>query len=188
VRPPASLPEGFTYTPDVITPADERALLAWCATLPFEAVVMRGYVGKRRTVHFGVVYGFDDRQGRPGPAMPDQLRPLRERGGALAGVAAELFTEALVTEYAPGTTIGWHRDAPMFGVVVGFSLASACRLRFRRGHDRGAADVERVSVVLEPRSAYVLDRAARSDWQHSIPAVDALRYSITFRTQRKRST
>ncbi|MDB4893394.1 MAG: alkB, partial [Gemmatimonadetes bacterium] len=28
---------------------------------------------------------------------------------------------------------------------------------------------------------YVLDGPARSEWEHSIPGVDALRYSITFR-------
>jgi len=39
-------------------------------------------------------------------------------------------------------------------------------------------------VILEPRSAYVMGGAARAAWQHSIPAVDALRYSITFRTLR----
>jgi alkylated DNA repair dioxygenase AlkB len=178
------LPEGFLYRPDFITPDEERALIAWAETLPFEAVVMRGYVGKRRTVQYGVVYGFDNRQGQPGPGIPEQLLPLRERAGTLAGVAAEAFTETLVTEYSAGTAIGWHRDAPMFGVVVGVSLGSACRMRFRRGHERGSTQIERASIVLEPRSAYVIDGPARSDWQHSIPAVDGLRYSITFRTQR----
>jgi alkylated DNA repair dioxygenase AlkB len=58
---------------------------------------------------------------------------------------------------------------------------SACRLRFRRGPERGS---ERVTLTLEPRSGYVLSGPARSEWQHSILEVDALRYSITFRTLR----
>jgi anaerobic selenocysteine-containing dehydrogenase len=37
----------------------------------------------------------------------------------------------------------------------------------------------------EPRSAYLLSGPARSEWEHSIPAVDALRYSITFRNLRE---
>jgi alkylated DNA repair protein (DNA oxidative demethylase) len=82
--------------------------------------------------------------------------------------------------YPPGSTIGWHRDAPMFGPeVVGVSLAAACRRRFQRGKGEGRRVAE---VTLEPRSAYVLSGAARFAWQHSIPPTRALRYSITFRT------
>jgi alkylated DNA repair dioxygenase AlkB len=89
------------------------------------------------------------------------------------------LSEVLLTEYPPGAPIGWHRDAPGFGIIVGISLLSACRMRFRRG---AAPGTERLSVPLEPRSAYVLSGPARSEWQHSIPEVDTLRYSITFRT------
>jgi alkylated DNA repair dioxygenase AlkB len=99
----------------------------------------------------------------------------------LARVTADAFSEALVTEYQPGATIGWHRDAPPFGVVGGVSLASPCRFRFRRGRP-GAW--ETCELTLPPRSAYVLDGPARGEWQHSIPPVQALRYSITFRTIR----
>jgi alkylated DNA repair dioxygenase AlkB len=45
--------------------------------------------------------------------------------------------------------------------------------------DRGAALMER------DRSAYLLSGKARWSWQHSIPATDALRYSITFRTLKR---
>jgi len=90
----------------------------------------------------------------------------------------------LVTEYPVGATIGWHRDAPPFGIVVGVSLLSACRFRFRRTvNDR----VERAETELAPRSAYVLSGPARTEWQHSIPPTTALRYSITFRTLRRRT-
>lgn len=41
--------------------------------------------------------------------------------------------------------------------------------------------MERASVIAEPGSAYVLSGPARSEWEHSIPPVDQLRYSITFR-------
>ena len=42
-----------------------------------------------------------------------------------------------------------------------------------------------VSVVLEPRSAYVMRGPARWKFQHSIPPVKDFRYSVTFRTLRK---
>ena len=38
------------------------------------------------------------------------------------------------------------------------------------------------SLIVEPRSAYLLRGPSRTEWEHSIPAVDALRYSITFRS------
>ena len=44
---------------------------------------------------------------------------------------------------------------------------------------------ERVSLTAEPRSAYLLRGPSRTEWEHSIPAVDALRYSITFRNLRE---
>ena len=34
-------------------------------------------------------------------------------------------------------------------------------------------------------SAYLLSGPARSEWEHSIPPVDATRYSITFRNLRE---
>jgi alkylated DNA repair dioxygenase AlkB len=44
-----------------------------------------------------------------------------------------------------------------------------------------------LSLRLEPRSIYVMRGEARSGWQHSIPSVDEMRYSITFRTLRSKS-
>jgi alkylated DNA repair dioxygenase AlkB len=43
---------------------------------------------------------------------------------------------------------------------------------------------ERYSLTAEPRSAYLLRGPSRTEWEHSIPAVDSLRYSITFRSLR----
>ena len=87
-------------------------------------------------------------------------------------------------EYQPGATIRWHRDAGAFGpTVIGVSLRSACRMRFRRRRDDGWETAE---ATLEPRSLYLLAGAARATWQHSIPPTRDLRYSITFRTLRRR--
>jgi alkylated DNA repair dioxygenase AlkB len=66
----------------------------------------------------------------------------------------------------------------MFAEVVGISLGSPCVFRFRR---KAGAKWERVSVVTEPRSAYLLQGPSRTEWEHSIPDVNSLRYSITFR-------
>jgi DNA oxidative demethylase len=177
------LPAGFIYHPDLIGPDEERALLQEIAALPFAQVEFRGFTAKRRAIHFGVGYDFADRAVTPAPAMPDYLIPVRQRAAAIAGEPDGSFTEALIMEYSPGSVIGWHRDAPKFGpTVLGVSLGGTARMRFKHTNAGGA--VERASIVLAPRSAYVLKGDARSKWQHSIPAVDSLRYSITFRSVR----
>ena len=158
-------------------------MLAEIARLPLEESRYREYTAKRRTASFGFDYDFSNdgvRLGR-GPALPDFLLPLRERAAAWLGVSAADVKHALVTEYRPGTRLGWHRDAPDFELVCGISLASSCRMTFRPFPPR--PDKKRVlSLDLAPRSAYVLRGDARWRWQHSIPPAKALRYSITFRT------
>jgi alkylated DNA repair protein (DNA oxidative demethylase) len=166
------------YKPDFITPEEERGLLAFFEGLEFETVVMHGLEARRRTVHYGVLYAYESRTARPGPPIPSRLVPLRDRAAALAGVDASAFAETLVSRYAPGAGIGWHRDAPMFGpVVAGISFGAPCEMRFRRG----VSGPTELKAPLEPRSAYVLSGEARSLWRHSISPMKALRYSVTFR-------
>ena len=86
-----------------------------------------------------------------------------------------------MTEYSSGAGIGWHRDAPPFGIIAGISLAGTCKMRFQKGT---GADRIVSELVLPPRSMYLLTGSARKEWQHSIPPTKELRYSITFRTMR----
>lgn len=173
-------PEGFRYLPGVITEAEEQRLVRDIESLSFSDVRMHGIVAKRRVAHFGWVYGYQNWTIVPGPPMPDFLREIRARAAALAGLDPETFVQALVTRYPPGASIGWHRDAPMFGpVVIGLSFLSSCRFRFQR---QAAGGRETFAQTIEPRSAYLLSGPARFDWQHSIPATTALRYSVTLRT------
>ena len=104
---------------------------------------------------------------------------MRIRAAALAGVPPDAFEHALLVRYDPGAGIGWHRDRPVFDRVVGVSLGSPATLRFRR---RRAGGFDRVSLEVEPRSAYLLTGPARYEWEHSIAPGGALRFSITFRT------
>src|SRR5919202_4401508 len=113
--------------------------------------------------------------------IPPWLLPVRETAAELASVEPDALVEALVQRYPEGAQIGWHRDAPMFGTVVGVSLLAPARMRFRRGPAGGRSTFE---LELEPRSGYVLAGEARTKWQHHVPPTKALRYSITFRTVR----
>jgi alkylated DNA repair dioxygenase AlkB len=180
-RAPAEEPQGLVYRPGLISTEEEAALLAEVETLRFDPIVLHGRTARRTGRHFGLDYDYESRTPRPGEPVPDWLLPGRERAAELAGVEPEKLVEILVQRYPPDATIGWHRDAPAFDVVVGISLGGSSRLRFQRGK----REKRRVwEVTLEPRSGYVLTGEARRSWEHSIPPTKELRYSITFRTLR----
>jgi alkylated DNA repair dioxygenase AlkB len=177
----SSLPDGFKFERDVITLEDERTLLREIEQLPFKEFEFHGFVGKRRTVSFGWSYDFGHEQLQRATDMPGFLVALRDTAAAFAGLMAEQLQQVLVTEYAPGAGIGWHRDKGVFGEVIGISLLSPCRFRLRR---RVGEKWQRVTLEAEPRSAYLLSGEARTEWEHSIPPVDAVRYSVTYRNIR----
>jgi alkylated DNA repair dioxygenase AlkB len=66
--------------------------------------------------------------------------------------------------------------------VVGIWVGATCTFRLRR---RVGAKFERASVTLAPRSAYLISGSSREQWEHSIPPVEAHRYSVTFRSFRQ---
>jgi alkylated DNA repair dioxygenase AlkB len=172
-------PAGLSYRRDFISAAEERDLARRIAALDLKPFEFHGFRGNRRTASFGWHYGFDGSGLRRGEPIPDWLLPLRGRVGDYAGSGPESFEHVLLIEYAPGAGIGWHRDRPVFGDVVGVSLLAPARLRFRRKLEGGW---QRTALIAEPRSAYLLQGEARHEWEHSIPAMDSLRYSVTFRT------
>jgi alkylated DNA repair dioxygenase AlkB len=186
-RTPA-LPEGLVYRLDFLTPEEERALLDEIARLPLSEARYKAFTAKRRIVSYGAGYDFDSNDLMAAPPLPAFLRALRERAAACAGLLADRLSQALVSEFRPGTTLGWHRDAPPFGTVIGISLAAPCRLRFRPYPPKPGRAVDGFELRLEPRSIYVLRDDARWRWQHHIPPTKALRYSITFRTLRSESS
>ncbi|HWN18657.1 MAG TPA: alpha-ketoglutarate-dependent dioxygenase AlkB [Gemmatimonadales bacterium] len=177
--PDAELPQGFKYSSEAISPGEEQGLLERIRELPLAEFQFHGFTAKRRVISYGWNYDFEAREVREVEAIPSWLLPLRERAAAFAGILPDQLQQALVMEYDVGAAIGWHRDKAVFGDVIGVSLLSACRFRLRR---KVGAKWERASLVADARSAYLLRGPARTEWEHSIPGVDALRYSVTFRS------
>lgn len=172
-------PEGLRYQDDLISASEELALARDLSTLPFTPFNFHGYLGHRQVVSFGLRYNYDRRAVEDAAPLPDFVEALRGRIADFAGRPADDFVQCLVNQYSEGAGIGWHRDKPQFGDVVGVSLLAPCVMRFRRRIGDG---FERIATPLAPRSAYLLTGPARSQWEHSITPMDQLRYSVTFRT------
>jgi alkylated DNA repair dioxygenase AlkB len=181
------LPGGFLYRNDFIDPGDEAALIAAIGSVEFSTFEMRGVVARRRVAFFGSSYDSGRVEAAP---MPGFLLPLRDRIASFAALPADAFAMALIHEYPRGAPIGWHRDAPQYGIVAGVSLLSTCRMLFRpyvgplAQKSPGSRRRTTHQITLEPRSAYLMTGESRSAYEHHIPAVAERRYSITFRTLR----
>ena len=179
------VPEGFHYRSDFITEEEEARLADAIGGIEFSTFEMRGVTARRRVAFFGQTY---DAAQAAASQLPAFLEPLRGRVAAWAGVEPAAFSMALINEYAPGAPIGWHRDAPQYGMVAGVSLLSSCRMKLRPYVRRGAhqsAGAKRIAthaITLERRSAYLMTGESREAYEHHIPAVTSLRYSVTFRT------
>jgi alkylated DNA repair dioxygenase AlkB len=167
------------YERELISVQQECALLDKLPELPFKEFEFQGFLGKRRTVSFGWHYDFNGGGLKQAGELPEFLAPLRNRAAEFANLSPSTLEHALVIEYRAGAGIGWHRDRPQFGDVIGISLLAPCSFRLRR---KVGAKWERRSLTAEPRSAYLLTAASRTEWEHSIPPLETLRYSVTFRT------
>jgi alkylated DNA repair dioxygenase AlkB len=179
-----NLPTGLVYRPDFITPEEEADILSYMELLPLEEAQYGDYHSKRRHFGFGWGYNHDTKEFVPGPPLPPFLKRVQLRIAKWLDISPKRVVEALINEYSPGSPIGWHRDNEAFEHIVGVSLGGWARMRFRpiqpRGERKDASKV--VSLELEPRSAYIMQKDIRWKWQHSVAATKVLRYSITFRT------
>ena len=176
------LPDGFVYQPEVLSRELEESVARQIPSLPLKEYEFQGYTGKRRVAAFGTRRDRDDPSIMRSTEIPSFILPVRELAARVAGMEPDELQMVLVTEYGAGVAIGWHRDRDVYDTVVGVSLLSSCNFRLRR---RVGTAWERVSLIAEPRSVYVMAGESRNVWEHSIPAVPALRYSITFRNLRE---
>lgn len=178
-RAAESEPRGFRHRDEFVTEAEQDALVESLQQLNLKPFEFHGHLGNRRVVSFGLKYDYSRGTVQAAGKMPTFLDDLLIRVADFAGTDPNAFRQVGVNEYRAGAGIGWHKDKQEFGIIVGVSLLASATMRFRRAN---GARWTRVSRILKPRSIYILDGEARTQWEHSIPPLCQLRYSITFRT------
>lgn len=177
---PTLLP-GLSYQDDAVTPAEEAELIARIDSEKLTPFQFQQWEGKRLTRSFGWTYDFQTGRFAPGDAIPAWLLPLRTKAAAVAGLDPNALEQILLIEYGTGAGIGWHKDRPVFEHVIGVSLGAPAVMRFRR---REGASFRRATADLASCSIYHMRGEVRDDWEHSIAAMDAPRWSVTFRSLR----
>ena len=173
---------GLVLVPDAVTPTEEARVAAHIDAAPLQPFEFGQWRGKRLTAHYGSAYDFARGRLDEAPPLPGWLTELRERLAPLAGMDPAVLQAALLIRYDPGAGIGWHRDRPQYGEVLGLSLGAPCAMRLRR---RTGTGFERRRLALPARSLYRLSGEVRLEWEHSIAPMDVTRRSVTFRTLRQ---
>jgi alkylated DNA repair dioxygenase AlkB len=183
------VPEGFIYRPNFISQDEEQELIREIQQLHLAPFQYYQFTGKRRTASFGWQYEFGNREITTAPDMPGFLLPIRTRAATFFSMDPNDLVQTTIIEYSTGSPIGWHRDIPHFGIVVGISLGGVCRMKFRKQDRAQSKNLKRgeiLSIELQPRSIYLMSGPSRENWQHSITPVKELRYSIMMRNLRSK--
>lgn len=182
--PADQLPDGLRLQEGFLSREEEAHLLDVVTSLPLAAARYKQYTARRQVISYGGSFDYDTNRLEPAQPLIEALHPLRDRVAAWADVPADSLVHTLVAAYTPGTPLGWHRDVPEFEQIFGVSLGGPATLRFRPYPPVSPRKEEVVRLQVEPRTVYAITGVARWGWQHSVAPVDAMRWSITFRTPR----
>ena len=178
-KPSQVAPRGFRYQEEAISEQEQTDLVTAIQSLDLKPFEFHGYIGNRRVINFGFKYDFTRRFVEKADGIPQFLHELLGRAAGFAGNNQDAFQQVGINEYQVGAGIGWHKDKPEFGIIVGVSLLAPATMRFRKKEN---GNWVRVSQTLKPRSIYLLSGEARTEWEHSVPPLDSLRHAITLRT------
>jgi alkylated DNA repair dioxygenase AlkB len=177
-----SLPEGFRYMEDFITPEEETKLINLVAAIDVHPMQFHQYEAKRKVASFGLGWSFTRQRLEPGNTIPEGFDFLVNKVALFEGIHREAMAQFLVTEYPVGAVINWHRDAPPFDTIIGVSLAADCIFKLRPHEKEKQHRKATISLPVKRRSLYVMKGPAKNEWQHSTMPVNQIRYSLTFRT------
>lgn len=153
--------EGLTYIPEFITAEQENKLINVIDQQPWLTDL------KRRVQHYGWKYDYTARR-------VDYSMRLGDLPDWLVGYCDKLVNEGhfpkipdqvIINEYQPGQGIASHIDCvPCFEeTIASISLGSPCVMDFTHSKTN-----QKIPVLLEPRSLFVLSGDARYAWKHGI--------------------
>ena len=160
-KPPQTEPRGFRYREEIISEQEQAALVTAIEKLDLRPFEFHGYFGNRRVISFGFKYDFTRRSVQGADDIPHFLNGLLGRAAEFAGREQDTFRQAGINEYRSGAGIGWHKDKPEFGIVVGVSLLSPATMRFRKEHE---GKWLRISHALKGRSIVCVRPNTRLTW------------------------
>ena len=115
-----TMPSGFRYQEDIISEADEAALVASLATLELKPFEFHGHVGNRRVTSFGLRYDYARRTVEPTERFPPFIEELRRKAADYVGRNIDEIQQGGVNQYPAGAGIVWHKNKPQLGVIIGF--------------------------------------------------------------------
>ncbi|WP_212631994.1 alpha-ketoglutarate-dependent dioxygenase AlkB [Pseudomonas sp. KB-10] len=176
---------GLSYEPGFLTEDEEQELLRIIRTLDLHPVQYKEFESRCKIISYGGLYDFSTNTVKPSVELDPRFYPIRKRVADWLNVEEQKIEHLLVTEYEPGTQLGWHRDVPYYEEVVGISLGSSAVIGFRPYPPSQLTNRHAVKLEVIPRSIYKMEGPARWDWQHSVPPVKDRRWSITLRIKRQ---
>jgi hypothetical protein len=145
--------------------------------LPLQPFQFGQFKGKRRVASFGFRYDYALRRLRGAIRSPPGWQRLSRRSKHLAGPRPGSSRSS-----APNTTSGsGSAGTATSPISIRCSAFHSVRLQIAVRRPAGKT-WNRFTLNAEPRSLYMMSGASRQVWEHSIPPVEAPRYSITFRT------
>ncbi len=172
----SQLPPGLTYTPNYITPDQQKELITTIDNQPWLTDL------KRRVQHYGYKYDYKARNIASDSYLgeiPTWLKPYCQKL-LEDGFFKELPDQVIINEYQVGQGISAHIDrATCFtDTICSISILSPCEMIFSK-------DKEKINLTLQPLSLAVMQKDSRYLWSHEIPArksnIKERRLSVTFR-------
>src|SRR3546814_1972160 len=92
----------LAYRDEIITPAEETALIAGIEAAGLTPFQFQQWEGKRLTRSFGWTYDFQTGRFAPGEPIPFWLDAIRSRAARFAGIDPDTLEQALVLQYGIG--------------------------------------------------------------------------------------
>lgn len=177
---------GLYYIPECITEEQECQALEYVKQENDEWNKVGTTENARRNLCMGYEYNYMSKdavkKGLGIKGISRKLRKIAEKKCREIG-DCEKFNQCIVNEYHQSQGIGWHIDASVFGdIICCFTVGGATDVYFRKGD-------QRESIIVEPRSLYIMSGESREEWEHSIPKRKTIsdgrkretRWSFTYR-------